>query len=122
MSVPKKLDEGLVKKIEARLHKRLKELHVEMGDDIDAFQERLPTDSSEAAPMLDNLEIVQADNDRDADEIEDIRNAIRNIHSGDYGNCTNCSKSIAVERLLAMPHALLCVKCQEIDDKNNPSS
>jgi len=112
MTVPTELTKDLIKEIEAKLRKRLEELNTELAEDEDSFQESLPADSKEAAPMLDELEVIRADNHRDTEEVDAIRKAINNIHSGDYGNCANCNQSIAVKRLLAMPHALLCIKCQ----------
>lgn len=43
--------------------------------------------------------------------------ALRKIEDGTYGLCESCSKAISVKRLLAMPHALLCIKCQETEEK-----
>ena len=43
--------------------------------------------------------------------------ALRKIEEGTYGICDNCSKPIPQKRLLAMPHAPLCIKCQELEEK-----
>ena len=43
--------------------------------------------------------------------------ALRRIEEGTYGICENCSKPISQKRLLAMPHAHLCIKCQELEEK-----
>ena len=43
--------------------------------------------------------------------------ALRKIDEGTYGDCENCSKPIPQKRLIAMPHAPLCIKCQEIEEK-----
>lgn len=43
--------------------------------------------------------------------------AIRKIDEGAYGLCEYCSKPIPQKRLRAMPHAPLCIKCQEIEEK-----
>ncbi len=43
--------------------------------------------------------------------------AIRRIDDGTYGSCENCSKAISQKRLLAVPHARLCIKCQELEEK-----
>lgn len=44
--------------------------------------------------------------------IEQIDLAIEKIHSGTYGQCEKCGTSIPKERLKALPHASLCVKCK----------
>ena len=43
--------------------------------------------------------------------------AIRKIDEGVYGICEICEKPIPQKRLMAMPHAPLCIKCQEIEEK-----
>jgi len=43
--------------------------------------------------------------------------ALRKIDDGTYGNCDSCSKQILQKRLLAVPHAPLCIKCQELEEK-----
>jgi DnaK suppressor protein len=44
--------------------------------------------------------------------VEDIDVAIAKVHDGTYGLCANCGTSIPKERLKALPHAALCVKCK----------
>ena len=46
-----------------------------------------------------------------------IDDAIRKIDEGTYGACEECSKMITMKRLAALPHARLCIKCQEIEEK-----
>ncbi|MBI3306899.1 MAG: TraR/DksA C4-type zinc finger protein [Candidatus Omnitrophica bacterium] len=43
--------------------------------------------------------------------------ALRRIKDGTYGNCETCSKPISQKRLMAVPHATLCIKCQELEEK-----
>ena len=43
--------------------------------------------------------------------------ALRKIDEGTYGICEECSKPITQKRLMAMPHARLCIKCQELEEK-----
>lgn len=44
--------------------------------------------------------------------IEQIDAAVRKIHEGTYGLCESCGRAIPKERLRALPHAALCVKCK----------
>jgi DnaK suppressor protein len=44
--------------------------------------------------------------------IEQIDEAIAKIKAGTYGECENCGTTIPEERLEALPHAALCVKCK----------
>ncbi len=41
-----------------------------------------------------------------------IDQALERVHTGAYGNCQECGKPIARERLEAVPHARLCITCK----------
>ena len=41
-----------------------------------------------------------------------LDDALKRIERGDYGFCTDCGTLIERERLEAVPHAQLCVKCK----------
>jgi RNA polymerase-binding protein DksA len=45
-------------------------------------------------------------------QIEEINEALKRIESGDYGICSNCGAAITPERLEALPHADMCIRCQ----------
>ena len=42
-----------------------------------------------------------------------LREALRRLRDGCYGQCGDCNAPIPEKRLLAMPEAALCVHCQE---------
>jgi DnaK suppressor protein len=44
--------------------------------------------------------------------IEEIDRAIEKVYDGSYGQCETCGIAIPKERLRALPHASLCVKCK----------
>jgi DnaK suppressor protein len=44
--------------------------------------------------------------------IEEIDLAVAKIYDGTYGQCDKCGTAIPKERLKALPHAALCVKCK----------
>jgi DnaK suppressor protein len=44
--------------------------------------------------------------------IEEIDKAVGKIHDGTYGKCDSCGNPIPKERLKALPHAALCVRCK----------
>ncbi len=39
--------------------------------------------------------------------------ALDRIADGTYGSCIRCTEEISVKRLVALPHALFCIICQE---------
>jgi RNA polymerase-binding protein DksA len=46
-----------------------------------------------------------------------LDDALKRIERGDYGFCTECGKLIDKERLEAVPHSTLCVKCKLLKNK-----
>ena len=56
-----------------------------------------------------SLELLEAQNDALADEID---TALARIKSGQYGECLKCRDEIDPKRLEASPTAGLCIKCQ----------
>ncbi|MBM3249245.1 MAG: hypothetical protein FJZ09_00150 [Candidatus Omnitrophica bacterium] len=47
-------------------------------------------------------------------ELDDV---LKKIEEGTFGICEDCKNLIAKNRLKAIPHARLCVKCQEKREK-----
>ncbi len=54
--------------------------------------------------------------------LNSIDEALRKIDEGTYGICEECSKPITQKRLLAVPHARFCIKCQELEEKKKRRS
>jgi DnaK suppressor protein len=53
-----------------------------------------------------------------ADQIlREIDTALARIEDGTYGTCTRCGKEIPVERLDAVPYAVLCVDCKRLEER-----
>ncbi|MEP7029061.1 MAG: TraR/DksA C4-type zinc finger protein, partial [Candidatus Eisenbacteria bacterium] len=49
--------------------------------------------------------------------IYDVDEALRRLYNGLYGTCESCQLPIARERLEVVPHARLCVRCKEREEK-----
>ena len=45
-----------------------------------------------------------------------IDQALERMYAGSYGNCQECGKPIARERLEAVPHARLCITCKASEE------
>lgn len=56
-----------------------------------------------------------ASNDRKV--LYELEDALKRIDDGSYGTCEECQEAITKTRLKAVPHAKLCIKCQEKKDK-----
>jgi RNA polymerase-binding protein DksA len=46
-----------------------------------------------------------------------IDEALRRIRTNTYGNCAECGQPISPERLTAVPHARMCIKCKEAEEQ-----
>ena len=46
-----------------------------------------------------------------------IDDALKKIEEGAYGVCESCSEKISKERLKAIPHCILCLKCKQKKEK-----
>lgn len=46
-----------------------------------------------------------------------IRKAMSQIKIGRYGTCEKCQKMINTDRLMVMPEATLCIKCEKKKEK-----
>jgi DnaK suppressor protein len=46
-----------------------------------------------------------------------IDEALRRIYKNEYGVCQSCGEGISKERLEAVPHARLCIKCKEEEER-----
>jgi DnaK suppressor protein len=67
--------------------------------------------ASERAIAVSNL-------DREFNQLRNVRAALRRIQEGKFGACLDCEQEIHQKRLLAVPWALLCIRCQEVADAN----
>ena len=45
------------------------------------------------------------------DKFRDIEESLARIDTPDFGYCKSCALEITVERLMAMPESLYCMKC-----------
>ena len=49
----------------------------------------------------------------------DVDQALRRMYRSEYGTCPGCGKEIGKARLDAIPQAILCVSCQEKQEKES---
>jgi len=49
--------------------------------------------------------------------LHDVDEALRRLYGGEYGMCESCGQPIAPQRLEVVPHARLCIKCKEREEK-----
>ena len=67
--------------------------------------------ASERALAVSNL-------DREYSQLQNARVALRRIQEGTFGACEQCDEDIHPKRLVAVPWAAFCIRCQEAIDRN----
>ena len=65
--------------------------------------------------------VVQAEQERDVDELRQIAVAKERMDRGEYGECVDCGVDIAFARLEVQPAAARCVPCQERYERSHPN-
>jgi len=73
-------------------------------------------DESFADLMVD---VNLAEIDRDLEELRLIDGAMRRMHDGNYGDCTECDSPIELARLRAAPFASRCFECQSAFERTH---
>ncbi|MDR0290660.1 MAG: TraR/DksA family transcriptional regulator [Treponema sp.] len=48
-----------------------------------------------------------------------IESALTRVSQGKYGHCIKCEKRIPVDRLEAIPYALMCIECKSEEERRN---
>ncbi len=46
-----------------------------------------------------------------------IEEALSRVEDGSYGKCESCGGKISKQRLVALPHARLCIDCKEKEEE-----
>ena len=96
--------------------------------------DKLVAESDEFREMIEDMDpkdlvdIAAEDIDRKtlealgAQEIKRLRlidAALSRIDNNRYGLCAKCNKKIPLERLEAIPYALMCIDCKTSDERRN---
>lgn len=73
----------------------------------------LSGDWEEQAVQRENEEVVDALGNETLRELEQVKQALARIESGDYPYCADCGTEIQEARLELLPYTSLCVSCAE---------
>ena len=123
------MKESSIKKYEALLLKKKKEMLQEMGIVGEAHVNATPKESSgdlssHAYHMADqgtdqmDREMAFMRASKSGRLIYHIDEALLRLNDGSYGKCSECDKAISAARLEAVPHARLCIKCKSKEEKS----
>jgi RNA polymerase-binding transcription factor DksA len=93
--------EGRIEKLESNAEREL--------------SSREPTYADQAQDLLRH-ERMTARIEQAKAQLTQVTAALNRLEEGSYGDCLRCGEPIAPERQQALPHATLCVECQENRD------
>jgi RNA polymerase-binding protein DksA len=49
--------------------------------------------------------------------LQAVEEALQRIENNEYGKCLSCGEPIPKARLKALPHARLCIRCKQLEEK-----
>ena len=79
-------------------------------------------DEGDLATISHNKELLYSLHESDFQRLGFIQEALKALDRGQYGECVRCGEDINEKRLMAVPWATLCIRCQEETEKERTSS
>ena len=78
-----------------------------------------PKDLADVASDDMDRKMIEAIGAQEIKRLRMIESALARIQQGKYGICIKCNKKIPMERLEAIPYALMCIECKTAEEKRN---
>ena len=75
-------------------------------------------DALDEVQLAGERELAIRNLDRESQLLRHIRSALIRIGDGSYGVCMHCEDEISSKRLVAVPWAAYCLRCQEAADRH----
>jgi DnaK suppressor protein len=107
------LKEEIIAEIKHIADDTLKKSQKEASGDISGYTYHMADVATDTYDREFSLGI--ASNEREI--LYELDDALKRIEEGTYGICEDCKVMIAKKRLVAVPYARLCVKCQVKKEK-----
>ncbi len=82
-------------------------------------EEMDPKDFADVASDDIDRKMIEALGSQDIKRVRAIDAALSRIQQGHYGLCMKCGKKIPIDRLTAIPYAVLCIDCQKGEERRN---
>ena len=79
-------------------------------------------DEGDLATISHDRELLYNLHESDFQRLRFIQGALKAMDCGQYGECVRCGEDINEKRLLAVPWATMCIRCQEETEKDRDSS
>jgi DnaK suppressor protein len=106
--------EGELERLEAEVEVMEREGHEALSEASGENNYRDHMADQGSATFERELDMTLEDNVRDA--LASVRGALARMDAGEYGTCARCGKTIANERLEAIPTATLCISCKSEEE------
>ncbi len=84
------------------------------------FFSQVEGDIADRAQDLYENQVLASLSGLQRETIDKINEALRRIEEGTYGKCASCGADIEIERLEAIPYAILCSTCSKKEEKIKP--
>jgi DnaK suppressor protein len=79
-------------------------------------------DEGDLATISHDRDLLYNLHESDFQRLGFIQEALKALDRGQYGGCARCREDINEKRLLAVPWATMCIRCQEEAEKERNSS
>jgi DnaK suppressor protein len=79
-------------------------------------------DEGDLATISHDRELLYNLHESDFARLRFIREALKAVDRGQYGECVRCGEGINEKRLEAVPWATMCIRCQEGTEAEHSSS
>lgn len=115
------METGTFQKVREELLARRTRLQEEMArrESEQGVLEQVDT-QAEMVDIAQSVELIERNTtlqDQESRELEAINQALSKMTQGGYGDCEDCDEPIPDKRLLAVPEATLCARCQSIRER-----
>jgi DnaK suppressor protein len=99
------------------LERKATELDRELGKR-DGIAIEKSADQMDEIQYASERELAIRNVDRESHLLRQVKAALRRIHDGSFGICMECESAISPRRLVAVPWASHCIRCQEAADRD----
>jgi RNA polymerase-binding protein DksA len=117
------MDKRFLKKMKDALEALKKEIIEKLAAESSEFREILedmdPKDLVDIAADDIDRKNLEALGSQELKRLKAIDAALSRIENDRYGLCIRCNKKIPIERLMAIPYALMCVECKTSEERRN---
>ncbi len=80
-------------------------------------QEEPSAEIIDMAQALERIDRKKSLVEQERRELVAVEHALTKITSGDFGVCEDCDEQIPPRRLMVLPEARLCARCQEFEER-----